>query len=214
MKYLLVQMNNLVSEIETGIEFLKNNDARLRAIIEVTPPCSIKLQKRYFLRLIEIIISQQLSVKAADSIFNRFIAHFGEAVKPSTILKTSPELIRSFGLSTSKVNFIKDVAEKIENKQLKLKQFYHMTEEEIRKELIQIKGIGVWSCDMYLMFTLGKLNILPVHDLGIRKGVQKIYHLRELPDETKIRTIAKKNNWHPYCSIASWYLWRSLEMES
>ncbi len=213
MKYLLVQMNNLVSEIKIGIEFLKENDTRLRTIIEGTPPCSIKQQKQYFLRLIEIIISQQLSVKAADAIFNRFIAHFGSGVKPSAILTTAPEKIRSLGLSTSKVNFIKDVAEKIENKQLKLKGFSHMTEEEIREQLTQIKGVGVWSCDMFLMFTLGKLNILPVHDLGIRKGIQKIYRLRKLPDESKIRAIAQQNSWHPYCSVASWYVWRSLEVD-
>ena len=88
-----------------------------------------------------------------------------------------------------------------------------MTEEEIREQLTQIKGVGVWSCDMFLMFTLGKLNILPVHDLGIRKGIQKIYRLRKLPDESKIRAIAQQNCWHPYCSVASWYVWRSLEVD-
>jgi DNA-3-methyladenine glycosylase II len=201
-------MKTVVNEIRNGINILK-----LGAIISITPECAIRPRKDYFPQLIEIIVSQQLSSKAADSIFKKITAYFQNILTPAAILSTPHEILRGLGLSTSKVNFIKDAAQKIENKQLKLKGFYHMPEDEIRATLVQVKGIGAWSCDMFLMFSLARLNILPVNDLGIRKAVQKVYQLKTLPDEKKIRNIAKKNGWHPYCTIASWYLWRSLELK-
>lgn len=205
-------MKTVVNEIRTGIAALKQADARLAAIISVTPECEIRRKKDYFLHLVEIIVSQQLSSKAADSIFKRVTDYFDGMLTTVAVLATPNEILRGLGLSANKVNFIKDAAEKIENKQIKLKGISRMSENEVREMLMQIKGVGTWTCDMFLMFCLANLNILPVNDLGIRKGVQRLYRLRSLPDEKKIRSIAKANGWAPYCSIASWYLWRSLDL--
>lgn len=204
-------MSDITNNIQTGINHLMENDSCLRKIIEANPQCNLKPQRKYFLRLVEIIIAQQLSVRAAATIYKRFTSYYQGNISSSIILSTSDETLRNLGISTNKVKFIKDIAQKIENKQLNLKGIISKSEEEISRELIQVKGIGVWSIHMFLMFTLCRLDVLPVGDLGIRKAVQNIYKLKSLPDEQTIAKIAKKNRWSPYSSIASWYLWRSLD---
>jgi len=160
------------------------------------------------------IVGQQLSRYAARAIFNRFKNYFAPEKFPlsSDIIITPSEDLRKLGLSYAKIRCLKDLCEKITSKVIHLNKFSKMPDEEIINELIKVKGIGVWTAQMFLMFSLGRLNVLPVGDLGIRKGIKNLYSLRNLPDEKKIRKISKENNWHPYNSVASWYVWRSLEL--
>lgn len=134
--------------------------------------------------------------------------------QPEFILRTDDSALRLLGLSNAKVKYVKDLSEKILSGEVKLKGFAKMSDDDIIAELTKVKGIGEWTAHMFLLFTLGRLDILPFGDLGIRKSIMVNYRLKKLPDEKKIKLIAKNNNWYPYCSIASLYLWRSLDTKN
>jgi DNA-3-methyladenine glycosylase II len=171
----------------------------------------LQLHNDYYIALLRSIICQQLSSKAADAIYNRFINFFNQNPSPDKILETEHSIIRNIGLSNSKVKFVKDLSEKIINKEISLKKIDSKTDEEIISELIKVKGIGIWTVHMFLIFSMGRLNVLPTSDLGLKRAIMLIYKLRKLPDEKRFIRLSKENNWNPYCSIASWYLWKSLE---
>lgn len=158
--------------------------------------------------LVEAIITQQLSGKAAESISKRFKKLFGKFPKPADVLKMSDSKIRSTGISSMKVRYIKDLSKRIEEGELKLTSLSKMTDDEIIQHLTQVKGIGRWTAEMFLIFSLGRLDILPVGDLGLKKGMQKIYRLPNLPKEDEIERLAEK--WRPYRTVATWYIWKSL----
>ncbi len=196
---------------ELGVQHLINNDKQLSTIIKKFGKCNIQSHRNYLNALLSAIIGQQLSVKAAACIKNRFIEHFGKQPKPKDILDTDDLVIRQFGLSKAKVIYVKDLCSKIINKQLTLKNIDLKTDEEIIDALTQVKGIGIWTAHMFLIFTLGRLNVLPVSDLGIKKGVMKTYNLEKLPTESEVKNIAETNNWNPYSSIACLYIWKNLD---
>jgi len=199
-------------EIRNGINHLIKKDRNLKRIIVSAPICSIKPKKSYFIALTRAIIGQQLSLKAANSINQKFLAFFNNHPTPEKILVTSVQALREKGLSTSKIKYLKDLSLKLQSKEVTLNGISLKSTEEIVNELTKIKGIGFWTVDMFLIFTLGRLNVLPVGDLGLKRAIMLNYSLEELPDENLVREIANKYNWDPYCSIASWYLWKSLEM--
>ncbi len=203
-------MNSL--EIENGISHIYINDKKLAAIIDKVGECKIKSRKDHYLSLLRSIIGQQLSVKVADVIEQRFMKFFKNKPSPEKIIKADVESLRALGMSYAKIKYVKDLSEKILNKEIHFRNLNKMTEDEIISEYTKVKGIGVWSVHMFLIFTLARLNVLPVGDLGLKRAVMITYNLRKLPDEKKIILISKKNNWAPYNSIASWYLWRSLEL--
>lgn len=198
-------------ELRKAAVHLSANDKKLAAVIASAGKCSINPSPDYFQALITIIVSQQLSSKAADSIIAKFNLLFGKQPAPKDILALPDEKIREAGLSNAKTKSIKDLSLKILNNELKLKGIEHFSPAEITEKLVTVKGIGPWSVDMFLIFSLGLPDILPLGDLGIKKGMMKLYGLRKLPDEKKMREIARKNNWSPYCSVASWYLWRVVD---
>lgn len=200
-------------EIEKGLLQLSSNDKCLSRIIEKVGKCNLRPQLKYFEALIEIIISQQLSSKAASSIFSKLCNYFSNILDPSIIIETDEGILRSLGLSTSKIKYIKDLSIKIKNESINLNSIAKKSEDLIISDLTQVKGIGTWSVQMFLIFNLCKLNVLPVNDLGIRRAIMINYKLKSMPDEKKIKKIAKLGKWEPYCSIASWYLWRSLEFK-
>ncbi|MBU2445346.1 MAG: DNA-3-methyladenine glycosylase [Bacteroidetes bacterium] len=202
------------SKLTKAIKHLSKNDVRLREVIAQAGECTIKPHKKYFELLVASIVGQQLSMYAARAIFERFKNHFAPKMFPSTsdIINTSTEDLRKLGLSYAKIRCLKDLCEKIESKVIHLNKFQKMPDDEIINELIKVKGIGVWTVQMFLIFSLGRLNVLPLNDLGIKKGIKNIYSLRKLPEEEKIIKISRKNNWSPYNSVASWYVWRSLEI--
>lgn len=192
---------------------LARRDAVLRQFIKRHGSCRLQKHTRYFETLVNSIVSQQLSTKAADTIFQRFRALYAPArfPKPDQIVSTPDETLRSVGLSSQKLSYIKDLAAKVEAKQVHLRRISTMSDDKIIAELTQVKGIGVWTVHMFLIFSLGRLNVLPVGDLGIRMAIQRSYGFSELPKPAEIEAIAEQNKWQPYCSVASWYLWRSLE---
>lgn len=201
-------------DLNSAAKHLSKNDKVLSTIIKNIGIINLTRQKKYFNLLLGSIISQQLSTYAASSIHKRFMDFFKNNPQPEFILRTDDSALRLLGLSNAKVKYIKDLSEKILSGEVKLKGFAKMSDNDIIVELTKVKGIGEWTAHMFLLFTLGRLNILPFGDLGIRKSIMVNYRLKKLPDEKKIKLIAKNNNWHPYCSIASLYLWRSLDTKN
>jgi DNA-3-methyladenine glycosylase II len=160
--------------------------------------------------LLRSIVGQQLSTKAARSIFERLTALFDDRTPtPRELLETDPEKLREVGLSRAKVAYLRDLAEHVEDGELDLERIAELPDEEVAAQLTQIKGLGPWTVDMFLIFHLGRPDVLPVGDLGIRRAVQTAYGLNELPDAAEIGRIAEP--WRPHRSLASLYLWRSLD---
>jgi DNA-3-methyladenine glycosylase II len=199
-------------QIEKGILHLSSNDPKLAGVIMKAGICTLRPRRNYFFWLLKAIISQQLSGLAAQSIISRFFNFYNGRPEAGLILETPDEILRTLGLSYQKIRYVKDLSQKLHSGEIKLKGISAASDEEIITILTRVTGIGIWTVHMFLIFNLNRLNVLPLNDLGIRKGVMKVYKLKELPDEKKIISISKRYNWSPYNSIASWYLWKSLEM--
>lgn len=179
------------------------------ALIEPIAPFSQKNSDLYFEELCDSIVSQQLSGKAAATIFNRFKELFPkEKVTPKAVLKLSDEKLRSVGLSGAKTKYIKDLAQKVESGELDLSKLTSLSDDEIIEELIKVKGIGRWTVEMFLIFTLGREDVFSIGDLGLRNGLKKVYG-EKTADE--IEEIIKK--WAPFRSYASRILWRVLDLK-
>ncbi len=200
-------------QLRAAERHLARRDPALRPYIKHHSPCRLRPHTRHFETLVDAIISQQLSTKVAEVILNRFKALFapGRFPRPEQILATPDETIRAVGMSNGKVAFIKDLAAKTEDGTIKLRGLARMSDDEIIEMLTGVKGIGVWTAHMFLIFSLGRLDVLPVGDLGIRRGVERLYGLDHLPNAEEIEQVAEERGWRPYCSVASWYLWRSGE---
>ena len=199
-------------EIWNGVTHLNESDPVLKRIISQSPVCGIKQRKNYYPALIQAIINQQLSVKAGESIYKKFSTHFGKRPDPKEVSAATVEELRNFGLSNAKARYVKDLSDKILSNQLSFKNISKKSNDEIINELTKVKGIGVWTAHMFLIFTLGRLDVLPTGDLGIKNAVRKNYRLKELPNESQIAALCEKKKWKPYQSIASWYLWMSFEL--
>jgi DNA-3-methyladenine glycosylase II len=160
--------------------------------------------------LLRSIVGQQLSTKAAVAIYGRLAALYGDRTPtPRELLETDPETLRGVGLSRAKVRYLRDLAERVEAGEIDLDSLPALPDDEIRAQLTRVKGLGPWSIDMFLMFHLGRPDVLPVGDLGIRKAVQAAYGLDEVPDAATINRIGEA--WRPWRTLASLYLWRSLD---
>ena len=202
-----------IDEIARARRVLMRRDPVLRAIIAKYGACGIKTGREadIFCGLVESIVSQQLSTKAAATIYGRLRALMPQSgvPTPDAILLQSDEALRAVGLSRQKVSYVRDLSQRVVNGSLKTDAFALLTDDEVIAQLTQIKGIGRWTADMILIFRLARPDVLPVGDLGIVKAVQKAYGLRKTPDAKRLLKIGEP--WRPYRSIASWYLWRSLE---
>jgi len=183
-------------------------DKNLKPLIIKYGPCKItpSRKKDYFLDLVDAITSQQLSGKAAATIFARVKEGVGE-ITPEAIIKTPDSKFRSWGLSRAKTSYVKDLAKNVINKKLKITELDKLSDEEVAKELITVKGIGNWTAEMFLMFSLVRPDVFPEDDLGIRKGIAKLLNNRIKDD--KIGQYAKR--WAPYRTVAAWYVWKILE---
>lgn len=192
------------------IKYLSGSDPRLREIIRAVGQYSIKVRNDRFQSLIESIIYQQLAGGAASAIYGRFIKYYNNSPPlPEQILSTPDSLLRSsIGLSHKKIEYIKDLSTIVMERKLDLISLSEMKDEEVIDELIRLRGIGRWTAEMFLIFCLGRLDILPVTDLGIKKAMQKIYSLPQLPKPSEMLAISQP--WKPYRSVATWYLWKSL----
>jgi DNA-3-methyladenine glycosylase II len=193
-----------------SIEALKKTDPVLSQIIHRIGPVKLTLQRDYFYVLVKSIVWQQLSGKSAKAIFDRLQGLYDDGtLEPEDILGTSDETLRSIGLSRQKLSYLKDLSLKVHDGTLALKKVPRMPDEEVIQYLIQVRGIGRWTAEMFLIFSLGRLDVLPVDDLGLRKGVQKAYQLEELPKGDGIKKLAEP--WRPHRTAATLYLWRNLE---
>ena len=216
---------------------LKKSDPLMRAIIERVGPCRMEFGEPTFHSLAEAIVYQQLNGKAAVTIFKRFAALAGDPVTPEGILKLSAEQLRAVGLSKQKSSYLFDMAERAKRGDLDFLKLADMSDDEVIEHLTQVKGVGVWTAHMFLMFTLRRANVLPTGDFGIRMAIHKQYLERAakrkngtgrskskktatklpkekitLPTPEQMEKIAKR--WEPYRSIACWYLWRSLDVKT
>jgi DNA-3-methyladenine glycosylase II len=197
----------------TAEKHLARRDPLLRPIIKQYAPCRIQPHNRYFETMVGSIISQQLSTKAASTIQGRFKALYAPArsPKPEQIMATPVEQLRAVGLSGQKAGYILDLAAKTHAGTIKFQHLPKMENDAIIEMLTQVKGIGVWTVHMFLIFSLGRLDVLPVGDLGIRNAIQRLYGFEKAPLAAEIEALAEARGWRPYCSVASWYLWRSLQ---
>jgi DNA-3-methyladenine glycosylase II len=195
-----------------AINHLKKSDPILCGIIERVGPFRMEFGPADFSSLAESILYQQLNGKAAATIFQRFTALAGEPVTPEGILKLSDEQLRAVGLSKQKSAYLKDLAMKTRDGLLDFARLPEMSDEEVITHLTQVKGIGVWTAHMFLMFTLKRPDVLPTGDYGVQAAIKKHYKKRQLPKPHVMEKIAKP--WAPYRSIACWYLWRSLDIKT
>ncbi len=192
-----------------GIRLLKRRDHTLRRIIEQVGPCTLGPRRRYFAALCEAIVSQQLSTKAAQTIYGRFRSRFDRNTPtPAGVLALDTADLRNAGLSRGKVSYVRDLAEKFLDSSIPRRRFAGMDDDAIIEALTQVKGIGVWTAQMFLIFVLNRPDVLPVDDLGLRKAVQQHYGLGALPEAAEFTSLAKP--WRPHRTTAVWYLWQSL----
>ncbi len=193
-----------------ALNHLKKADPVLAAIIQKAGPYRVTYREPIFQTLVRSIVYQQLSGKAALTIFNRLLD--GAKVSPLTpeaILKMRPQKMRTLGLSKQKTLYIRELAKLTRDGEIQFERLPEMEDAAIIETLTRVKGVGVWTVQMFLMFALQRPNVLPVGDLGVRAAMKKAYGLAELPKPEEMESIAAA--WHPYRSIASWYMWRSLE---
>lgn len=189
-------------------------DPALRRLIEAGGPISAGEDRRGsrsdpYEALIRAIVGQQLSTRAAASIWERVLAIFGgETPSPEELLSAEPQALRDAGLSWPKVSYARDLAERIADGELDTDRLPQLSDEEVVEELTRVKGIGVWTAEMFLIFHLGRPDVLPVGDLGIRRAVQLAYGLDDLPDPEHLEQLGEP--WRPHRTLASLYLWRSL----
>lgn len=195
-----------------AINHLKKCDPVLRAIIERVGPFRMEYGVPQFPSVAEAIVYQQLNGKAAETIFKRFAALAGDPLTPEGILRLSDAELRSVGLSKQKSAYLKDLAEKTAAGVLDFAKLGELPDEEVIRQLTQVKGIGVWTAHMFLMFSLRRPNVLPTGDYGVQMAVKKHYRKRKLPKPKDMEKIARA--WEPYRSIACWYMWRSLDIKT
>lgn len=199
--------------LEEGVAHLRDVDPVIAELIDRfgTPP--IMPHTRYYQELVESIVSQQLSVKAAATILKRFIGLFEgiDFPAPADILQKSVEEFRSAGLSRQKATYIQDLAVKVIEGTVRFDHLDDLSNDEVITELTQIKGVGVWTVHMFLMFCMGRLNVLPTGDLGIKNGMHRLFQLPEKPSTEEMTALAHGRKWAPYETLASWYIWQSLD---
>jgi DNA-3-methyladenine glycosylase II len=195
-----------------AMNHLKKSDPVLRAIIERVGPCRMEFGPAEFCSLAEAIVYQQLNGKAAVTIWKRFAALAGEPVTPEGILKLSDAQLRAVGLSKQKSAYLKDLAAKTAAGLLDFSTLPDLPDEDVIEHLTQVKGIGVWTAHMFLIFSLRRPNVLPTGDYGVQVALKKHYKKRKLPKPKDMEKIARA--WEPYRSIACWYMWRSLDIKT
>ncbi len=196
--------------MKRAVKHLKTADPVLGSLIDRVGPCKIQYREPVFQTLVRSIVYQQLHGKAALTIYTRL----AEAAKtnpltPESILKLRPARMRAVGLSAQKLTYIRELARMTRDGHIDFDLFPNLDDAQVVEHLTRVKGVGVWTAHMFLIFALRRPDVLPTGDLGVRAGMKKIYGLAELPKPEEMERIA--SGWRPYCSVASWYLWRSLD---
>jgi DNA-3-methyladenine glycosylase II len=195
--------------MKDAIAHLRRQDPVLGRIIDRVGDYRIQFRSPSFETLVRSIVFQQLSGRVANVIYDRLAKAVGGSITPASILKLRPSRMRSLGLSTQKTAYIRDLARHTRDGVVLFEELAALDDNTVIERLTVVKGIGVWTAHMFLIFALKRSDILPTGDLGVRSAIRKAYNLKELPTPDEMEVIAGK--WRPYCSVASWYLWRSLE---
>lgn len=195
---------------DDAILHLRKKDRILRRVIDAAGPCTLKPRRDRFWMLVCSILSQQLSTKSAETIRNRVDAAL-EARTPQALAKLSPAALRGCGVSPQKLGYLNDLCHSVLEGRVDLKRINRKSDEEVIEELIQIKGIGRWTAHMFLMFSLGRPDVFPVGDLGVKMAIRDLYEFAEMPSDDEAHAIAAP--WRPFASVASWYCWRSLDLK-
>jgi DNA-3-methyladenine glycosylase II len=196
--------------MKKAINHLRKADPVLASIIERVGPYAMQYREPVFQTLVRSIVYQQLSGKAALTIFNRVLAAAkADPITPEAILKLRPQKMRTLGLSQQKVTYIRELARMTRDGEIQFEHLDKLEDADVVAHLTRVKGVGVWTVHMFLMFALRRPDVLPVGDLGVRMAMKKAYGLAELPTPAEMEKIAA--SWRPWSTVASWYLWRSLE---
>jgi len=197
-------------DIQQAIRHLRRADPVMRDVIRKAGAFTLRRRRNRFRALVFSIVSQQISGKAAASIRTRLVEYLKpQQISAEAIIRLTPEELRSVGLSSQKSKYLLDLASRVASGDLKLDRVARMSDEAVIEALIEVKGIGVWTAQMFLIFSLGRLDVFPHDDLGVRTAIRNLYGLDELPNKEISHRIAAP--WRPYASVASWYCWRSLE---
>jgi 3-methyladenine DNA glycosylase/8-oxoguanine DNA glycosylase len=197
----------------TAVKHLRASDPTMARIIEAVGTCRFRARAEgtHFDAVVRSIVYQQLSTKAAATIHGRVLSLFdGRDPLPAELLAVSDDTLRGVGLSRQKIGYLRDLAERAANGDFPLDTLHELEDQAVMEALTAVKGVGRWTAQMFLMFRLGRPNILPELDLGIRKAIMVAYGFREMPTSEEVHRIGAP--WAPHATIASWYLWRSLEL--
>jgi DNA-3-methyladenine glycosylase II len=187
-------------------------DPRLAQVIERVGPCRLapRAEGTHFEHIVRAIVYQQLSGKAAATILGRVHALYGgRSPTPAEVMATGDDALRGAGLSRQKLGYLRDLAARVLGGDVPMDRLHDLPDDEIIAALTRVKGVGVWTAHMFLMFRLGRLDVLPTLDLGIQTAVQRLYRMRKRPKPAQVEKIGER--WRPYATVASWYLWRSLD---
>jgi len=195
--------------MKQAICHLKKSDPILADIIDRVGDYGIEFRDPDYATLVKSIVYQQLSGRVANVIFERLVKAAGNPLTPGGILKLRPARMRSLGLSTQKTKYIRDLARHTRDGRVVFEELPQLSDQQVIDRLTRVKGVGAWTVHMFLIFALRRPDILPTGDLGIRNAIRKAYGLNELPLAAEMEELAMR--WRPYCTVASWYLWRSLE---
>lgn len=187
---------------------LSRRDGVLRAVIRQIGDCTLQHDPEHFAVLVRAIVGQQISTKAAQSINSRLADLLRSRYEPRRLLRLTDEELRGAGVSRPKLLALRDLAEKCASGEVPLARFAEMDDEDVIKTLLPVRGIGRWTAEMFLIFSLGRLDVLPAGDYGLRTGLSKQYDLAELPKKDAMERLAEP--WRPYRSVGTWYIWRSL----
>ena len=195
--------------MKEAIQHLKRSDPVLSEIIDRVGDYGIEFRDPNFETLVKSIVYQQLSGRVASVIFGRVVKAAGGKLTPESILKLRPGRMRALGLSGQKTAYIRDLARHTRDGKVDFAELLALSDEAVIERLTEVKGVGVWTAHMFLIFALRRTDVLPLGDLGIRAAIRKAYGFAELPEAAEMQALAAR--WRPYCTVASWYLWRSLE---
>jgi DNA-3-methyladenine glycosylase II len=194
-----------------AVRTLGRRDPVLRPLIKRWGPPTFRPHADYFDTLVDSIVSQQISSAAAASILRKLHAALGECFEPRIVAEVPDETFRGCGVSSQKISYLRSLAAHVLEGSLELSRMPALDDATIVRELTMVRGVGVWTAQMFLIFSLGRLDILPTGDFGVRKGTQIAYGLADLPTPRQVEALADELKWAPYRSVASWYMWRALE---
>ncbi len=199
--------------VSRALRHLRRSDPVLKQVIDRVGPFQLEPRRGRFQSLVRSILAQQISTAVARSMLRKLEARLApRKLTPESLGGLSFDDLRGLGLSRQKSTYLQDLTDKVVSKTVKLHRVHRLTDEEIIEELIQVKGIGRWTVQMFLIFCLGRPDVFAPDDFGLRSAIQKLYGLAELPKRAEAEAIAAP--WRPHATVASWYLWRSLELPS